>query len=106
MHWLVGMLVHAVCVFFFKGGKWEKMMRGTNQHGAVDLDYIPFIDLIVECLNLLFIFNITPASIYHRCQGTTLFVLACFSVAHNNQWYFIGSYNDHLNNIPHISLLL
>lgn len=74
MHWLVGMLLHAVCVFFFKGGKLEKMIRGTNQHGAVDLDYIPFmsfIDLIVECLNFfLFIFNITPASIYHRCQGT------------------------------------
>lgn len=52
MHWLVGMLLHAVCVFFFKGEKkrdiLEKLTWGvfpdtfSCQHGAVDLDYIPY----------------------------------------------------------------
>lgn len=51
MHWSVGMLLHAVCVFFFKGEKKkpvEKLTWGcfpntfSSQHGAVDLDYIPF----------------------------------------------------------------
>lgn len=89
MHWLVGMLLHAVCVFFFKGGKLEKMIRGTNQHGAVDLDYIPFmsfIDLIVECLNFFYLFLISlllPSTTDVRVQ--TLFVLARFCIAHNNQ---------------------
>lgn len=50
MHWSVGMLLHAVCVFFFKGEKKKlcwKIDRGvfpntfSSQHGAVDLDYIP-----------------------------------------------------------------
>lgn len=51
MHWSVGMLLHAICVFFFKGEKKklvEKLTWGlfpntfSCQHGAVDLDYIPF----------------------------------------------------------------
>lgn len=48
MHWLVGMLVHAVCVFFYKGEKIVETDCGvflntfSSQHGAVDLDYIPF----------------------------------------------------------------
>lgn len=51
MHWSVGMLLHAVCVFFFRGEKKklvEKLTWGvfpntfSSQHGAVDLDYIPF----------------------------------------------------------------
>lgn len=53
MHWLVGMLLHAVCVFFFKGEEKKKKLvqkltwgggggGGPNtfscQHGAVDLE--------------------------------------------------------------------
>lgn len=52
MHWSVGMLLHAVCVLFFKGGKnrislrnWPGVSPNTfsSQHGAADLDSIPFI---------------------------------------------------------------
>lgn len=53
MHWSVGMLLHAVCVFFSKEKKKKPVENLTlgagvfpdtysSQHGAVDLDYIPF----------------------------------------------------------------
>lgn len=58
MHWLVGMLVHAVCVFFYKGEKSVETDCGVfpnmfpSQHGAVDLDYIP----LMSSLNLIYLF--------------------------------------------------
>lgn len=69
MHWSVRMLLHAVCVFFYKGKKknleklmWERFpdyfliflcFVFFCQHGAVDLD-IPFMQ------NLDFVFNFSP----------------------------------------------
>lgn len=73
MHWSVGMLLHAVCVFFFKGEKKKLVEKLTgfvpntfsSQHGAVDLDYIPFIsslDFIFSTVFfLLFLLNTVPA---------------------------------------------
>lgn len=68
MHWSVGMLLHAVCFFccFFskekkkepvkKIGTWECFPDTfSSQHGAVDLDYIPFmspLDLALKSVPL------------------------------------------------------
>lgn len=82
MHWSVGMLLHAVCVFFYKGEKrdiLENWPRGcfpntfSCQHGAVDLDYIPYVsafDFMLE--NVL---HVPPALMWSRCWGTDLSVL-------------------------------
>ena len=56
MHWSVGMLLHAVCVFpffFFFPKKMKKITFSksisktvSSQHGAVDLDHIPSVSYI------------------------------------------------------------
>lgn len=55
MHWSVGMLLHAVCVFSFTREKKKEREILANwrrgcfpntfscQRGAVDLDYIPYV---------------------------------------------------------------
>lgn len=73
MHWSVGMLLHAVCVFFFKEKKKKKPVKKltggvfpntfSNQHGAVDLDYIPFMSPLDFTIKSVHLINITPALI-------------------------------------------
>lgn len=74
MHWSVGMLLHAVCVFFFRRRDkkketcwkidWGCFPRHifSSQHGAVDLDYIPFI----SSLDFSFLINVL-LSRHHPC---------------------------------------
>lgn len=59
MHWLVGMLLHDICVFFYKGVKnetcWKLDVWALPDisfslffcvHGAVELDDIPFMPIL------------------------------------------------------------
>ena len=70
MHWSVGMLLHAVCVFpffffFFFSKEKEKIITFSksisktvsSQHGAVDLDHIPSVSYIFYYISLIFRYN-------------------------------------------------
>lgn len=76
MHWSVGMLLHAVCVFFFKGEKkkpvekltWGDVFPTHFLASMVLLIWITFhsYHCLILLLNLFRFLNITPALIQSR----------------------------------------
>lgn len=106
MHWWVGMLLHAVCVFlffFFKGEKklveiltWVVPNTRFSQHGAVDLDYIPFMPSRDFICPTFCSSNIVPALVQRGWRGTTLFFF-CLSTTPQLACFFLSYYTPFIS---------